>query len=371
MKRILFFSISLCLVLNLVAQPAARRKEQAEKQKSRATGLTERARLTYPVQQDMPDDAMWSREVYRTLDLTKDENAALYYPVEPVNGRMNLFTLVFRLVTNNMVPAYDYRLDGNEVFTTDNKINVKDLLDRYHIYYEENNGKFKIENADIPSNEVMSYFIKEVAFYDQHTGSYHKKVTAICPVLHRTDEFSSAPIKYPLFWLNYKDLSTYLTRNPVMTSNLNNSATMSVDDYFSMNMYKGEVYKTTNMQNRLIMQYCETDSARIAEEKRIDQQLVDFEKNIWSQPEKPKPSVAANADAVKDSAAVAKTDEKKSVRRSRSARRSRGTSGSSSKSKSSATKSKSTKTKSTASKSSKPKSSGSSGARASVRRQRH
>lgn len=146
---------------------------------------------------------------------------------------------------------------------------------------------------------------------------------------------------------------------------------MSVDDYFSMNMYKGEVYKTTNMQNRLIMQYCETDSARIAEEKRIDQQLVDFEKNIWSQPEKPKPSVAANADAVKDSAAVAKTDEKKSVRRSRSARRSRGTSGSTSKSKSSATKSKSTKTKSTASKSSKPKSSGSSGARASVRRQRH
>ncbi|MBR5764354.1 MAG: gliding motility protein GldN [Bacteroidaceae bacterium] len=371
MKRILFFSISLCLALHLMAQPAARRKELADKQKSRATGLTERARLTYPVQQDMPDDAMWSREVYRTLDLTKDENAALYYPVEPVNGRMNLFTLVFRLVTNNMVPAYDYRLDGNEVFTTDNKINVKELLDRYHIYYEENNGKFKIENADIPSNEVMSYFIKEVAFYDQHTGSYHKKVTAICPVLHRADEFSSAPIKYPLFWLNYKDLSTYLTRNPVMTSNLNNSATMSVDDYFSMNMYKGEVYKTTNMQNRLIMQYCETDSARIAEEKRIDQQLVDFEKNIWGQSEKPKPSVAANADAVKDSTAVAKTGEKKSVRRGRSARRSRGTSGSStsssSKSKSSATKSKSTKAKT-----SKPKSSGSSsGARASVRRQRH
>ena len=260
MKRVLFLLMIALAAETVMAQPKARRQQQAKQQQqqkaqSQNQGMSVRARLMFPTAVDMPENVVWRRDIYREIDLNKDSNAGLYYPVEPVNGRMNLFTLVFRLVTNNMVPAYDYRLDGNEVFTTDNKINVKDLLDRYHIYYEENNGKFKIENADIPSNEVMSYFIKEVAFYDQHTGTYHKKVTAICPVLHRTDEFSSAPIKYPLFWLNYKDLSTYLTRNPVMTSNLNNSATMSVDDYFSMNMYKGEVYKTTNMQNRLIMQY--------------------------------------------------------------------------------------------------------------------
>lgn len=369
MKRFLFFTISLCLALQIAAQPAARRKAQADKQKSKANGLTERARLSYPVQEDMPEDAMWSREVYRTLDLTKDANAALYYPVEPINGKMNLFTLLFKLVVNNMVPAYDYRLDGNEVFTTDNKIKVKELLDRYHIYYEEENGKFKIGDADIPSNEVMSYFIKEVAFYDQHTGSYHKKVSAICPVLHRTDEFSTTPVKYPLFWLNYKDLSTYLSRNSVMTSNRNNSATMSMDDYFSTNMYNGEVYKTTNMQNKLIMQYCETDSARTAEQKRIDKELVDFEKNIWGQQEKPKPVV--KAEAATDTTAVTKDEktEKKSVRRGRS-RRTRGSSSSSS---SSSSKSKATKTKTPKQKTAKVKSSGSSssGARASARRQRH
>ena len=46
-----------------------------------------------------------------------------------------------------------------------------------------------------------------------------------------------------------------------MTSNLNNAAVMSVDDYFTKNMYKGKIYKTNNMQGLTIAQYCPNDSA--------------------------------------------------------------------------------------------------------------
>lgn len=35
---------------------------------------------------------------------------------------------------------------------------------------------------------------------------------------------------------------------------------MSVDDYFTKNMYRGKIYKTTNMLGKTLREYCETDS---------------------------------------------------------------------------------------------------------------
>lgn len=58
----------------------------------------------------LPEDVVWMREIYRTLDLTKDTNGALYYPVEPQGNKMNLFATVFRVAwQQKKIPAYEYR----------------------------------------------------------------------------------------------------------------------------------------------------------------------------------------------------------------------------------------------------------------------
>jgi septal ring factor EnvC (AmiA/AmiB activator) len=59
---------------------------------------------------------------------------------------------------------------------------------------------------------------------------------------------------------------------------------MSVDDYFTRNMYKGKIYKTSNMLGKTLAQYCPTDSAMSKEQKRIEGELKEFEKNIWGDP---------------------------------------------------------------------------------------
>lgn len=48
------------------------------------------AQRQYPGSPGLPEDVVWMREIYRTLDLTKDTNGALYYPVEPQGNKMNL-----------------------------------------------------------------------------------------------------------------------------------------------------------------------------------------------------------------------------------------------------------------------------------------
>lgn len=228
-----------------------------------------------------PTDVVWKRDIYRTLDMTKEKNAALYYPVEPLGDRVNLFTLVIRLVADGKVPAYEYRSDGNELFTEDNKYKVTDMLEKFYIYYEEKDGHITINDSDIPSGEVLSYFIKESSFYDQRTATYTTRVTAICPVLHRSGDFGSDVTKYPMFWLNYDEVSPYLGMTPLMTSSYNNVSNMSIDDYFVRSLYDGDIYKTANLQNKLLAQYCPTDTAMKAEQQRIEKELVTFENKLW------------------------------------------------------------------------------------------
>ena len=309
-KSLIAIAALLLCAQGAVAQPKARLKAQAEAEKKSETSLSERAKAQYTAQMPAPTDVVWKRDIYRTLDMTKEKNAALYYPVEPLGDRVNLFTLIIRLVADGKVPAYEYRSDGNELFTEDNKYKVTDMLDKFYIYYEEKDGKLTIADSDIPSGEVLSYFIKESSFYDQRTATYTTRVTAICPVLHRSGDFGSEVTKYPMFWLNYDEVSPYLGMTPLMTSSYNNVSNMSIDDYFVRSLYEGDIYKTANLQNKLLAQYCPNDTAMKAEQQRIEKELVTFENKLWGI-EEPDTTTAV---------ATEKKAEKKSVSRRPAAR---------------------------------------------------
>lgn len=282
MKKIFLIILTACFAGTVSAQPAARRQQQQTKQNaSNAQNITTRALISYPTTAPMQEDVVWRRDIYRTINLTDDANAGLYYPVEAVGTQMNLFTYLFKLMMRGKINAYEYRLDGNEVFNEASKIKPLAFLDNYHIYYEKKGNGINIDNSDIPSKEVKSYYIKECAYYDQRTATFHTKVIALCPIMSREDDFGDAPQTYPLFWVKYDDVAPYLSKQIIMTSDLNNAATMTLDDYFAKTMYRGKIYKTTNMLGKTLSQYCKTDSAMSKEQKRIEGELLAFEKNLW------------------------------------------------------------------------------------------
>ena len=311
MKRINLIALLVAVncqlsIVNCYAQPQKSRVQNnnrptAVRNNANSTAVgTDRASLMFPTAVDVPEDPSWRRDIYRSIDLTKDENAALYYPVEPQGGQMNLFTLLFKLLNTGKIPAYEYQLDGIENFQQSNRMHFKDMLDRQGIFYEVDGNSIKVNQADIPSADVLSYYVKESSYYDQNTATYHSRIVALCPVLHRAaDEFAVRSYvsedgeeneqnqnvqKFPLFWVKYDDVKNYLSGQDVMTSNINNAARMSMDDFFSTNHYKGDIYMTTNMQNKSLQQYCATDSLLKKEQTRIEKQMTDFEEHIWSTP---------------------------------------------------------------------------------------
>ena len=311
MKKILFLFLLWGMVQGIWAQPEARRQAAAQKKAAQQNGDTPtlRAQISFPTALPMDEDVVWRRDIYRELDLNNEANAALYYPVEPKGNQMNLFTTIFRLMMTGKITVFQYRMDGNESFAAADRVDPKSFLDNYHIYYEKQpNGRIKLDNSDIPSREVKSYYIKESSFFDQRSATFHTKVLALCPIMTREDDFGDGGTRYPLFWVKYDDLAPYLTRQQVMTSNLNNAVVMSIDDYFARNQYKGKIYKTNNLLGQTLSQYCTTDSAMAKEQKRIEAELVAFEKNIWGN--------QARKDSL-DSIANAAKDVKGSVRKNR------------------------------------------------------
>ncbi len=372
-SRTLFaLALAFACTLAAVAQPPARRKAAENKEQTAAqTAPKGSAYRDFPTAAAMPEDVSWRRDIYRSLDLTKDANAPLYYPTTPTNGRENLFTYLFKLLLRGQVKAYDYKLDGNEDFSEKNIVKAKELMDRYHIFYEQKDGKIRVTDSDLPSDEVKVYFIKESTYFDQHTATLRKKVTALCPVLKRGDDFGGADSQYPMFWVKMDDVAPYLGKLMLMGSNLNNAAMMSADDFFTLNRYEGDIYKTVNLQDRILANYCTEDSAMKKEQARIEKELDDFDRHVWG-----KDSVAPDTirvTLVRDTTAtVTKTPARRrtSSTSRRSSVSSKSSSSSRSSSKSASSKSTSTK-KAKTPKTRKPSTSSRSGGGYSVRRERH
>ncbi len=314
MRRILFIVLAISMTTLAMAQPQARRNQQQQKQaqQSNSNNITTRARIGFPTTATMSEDVVWRRDIYREMSLEDDANAGLYYPVEPMGTQMNLFTYLFKLMMSGYIKAYEYRLDGNEVFDESAKVKLLDFLDNYHIYYERKDGKVRLDNSDIPSREVKGYYIKESAYYDQGTSTFHRKVLALCPIMMREDDFGDGATKYPLFWVKYDDVAPFLSKQTIMTSNINNAATMSIDDFFTLNRYKGKIYKTTNMLGRTLAQYCPDDSAMAKEQMRIEQELLDFENNLFGDKVK-----KDSLDSIAKVQAETKTKEKKEKKANR------------------------------------------------------
>ncbi|MDE6278111.1 MAG: gliding motility protein GldN [Muribaculaceae bacterium] len=252
------------------------------------TVVTERMQAFYGDDNSTITDAdrQWMRVIYRSIDLDKDRNAPLYFPEEPVEGQENLFRIILKQLAEGRVPAYEY-LDGREVFTDQYKVNLRDVFDRFGIPYTsakgstEKNPKYSVDENDVPTNEVLSYFVVERWEFDTRRNKLRPVVEAICPVLHRSGDFGGDALKYPMFWVKFSDIRPYLAAQTIFVDDDNNLPTCSYDDFFTLNMYDGEIYKTRNLKNRSMVQmYSDPDDLKRAQDS-IQGRLDHFEDKLW------------------------------------------------------------------------------------------
>lgn len=288
-KKILSLAILTLVAAGAIAQVESdggvRRRSDRDKKKTEAGAgqVTPRMQDFYVEKSPHDADMEYMRKIYRRIDLTKDANTPLYFPEDVVDGQENLFRLMLRLVCDGTIPAYEY-LDGREVFTDQYRLNVPEMLDRFDIYYTQSgsgkNAKVEIPEADVPTGQVLNYYILEKWEFDRRSNQMKTRVEAICPVLNRISDFGG-DTRYPMFWIKFDALRPFLANQYIFLTDDNNLPTYSLDDYFNLVMYDGEIYKTQNLRNLSMNQMFPDEEDLKHAQDSIDKRLREYGKHLW------------------------------------------------------------------------------------------
>lgn len=209
--------------------------------------------------------ATWRRDIYRDVP-NMEGNETLFYPTVSTDKRANLFSLLINLLSDNTIKAYRY--DDQPDFNTDNARDIKEVLDENKIAYTAvDNRKVSVSKEEIAKANVISYFVKERWYYDIKTGKGDVRVVAICPIICDRGR------TFPMFWVNFDDISVYLARaiSPVAVANVTPVlSNASMFDIFRNRYYRGCIYQ---VGVRNLSQYFTTPESLKQERDRIETEL--------------------------------------------------------------------------------------------------
>lgn len=232
-----------------------------------------------------PDDIYWQKVVYRVLDLREKMNYPLYYPEVPGDGRESLFSLIFKLLNEKKVPAFRFD-QKDEKFMKDNMIDFEeDILKKFEVIYKTKTDPktkqktFQVDDVDIPNKDVIKYYMKEVWFFDKNSSTFNVKIIAICPVM--VVDRGTGVQSYPLCWIPYDNLRPFFVQKEVMITDHNNGARMSYDDLFIKRRFASTLYKESNLQNRMLLEYNATPEDVKREQARIKTDIINEEQDLW------------------------------------------------------------------------------------------
>lgn len=231
-------------------------------------------------------DTPWKRIIYRELNLDSVANAPLYYPPRPTsNGRKNLFSILFGLINRGELAAYEYEDLGVENYDDTKKIRFEEFLDRFGIMYTQEKRPVQgsdivVLDADIPSEWVKSYYIKEIHYFNPLTSTVEVAIESLCPILTEEVDLEGV-VKIPLFWVKYQALKPYLIQNYVMLSDYNNAELGTLDDYFQLSSYLGDIVRVENLRGRSIEQGKNSPEEIAQERHQIEKELSSFKEKVY------------------------------------------------------------------------------------------
>ncbi|MDR1089659.1 MAG: gliding motility protein GldN [Prevotella sp.] len=209
--------------------------------------------------------ATWKRDIYRDVP-NIEGNETLFYPTVSTDTRVNLFSLIINLLADNTIKAYKY--EDQPDFNENSERDIREVLFENKIAYAVvDNRTVSVTQEDIAKANIVSYFVKERWYYDIKTGKGDVRVVAICPVICDRGR------TFPIFWINFDDISVYLARaiSPVAITNVTPVLTnASIFDIFRNRYYKGSIYQV-GMRN--LSQYFTTTESLDKERARIEKEL--------------------------------------------------------------------------------------------------
>jgi gliding motility associated protien GldN len=249
------------------------------------TDISKKKPMAFPYLREA--DVMWSKKIWRIIDLREKMNQVLYFPTIETEGRNSLINLLLKSIEDGLLTAYDARNDDEfkVPMTYDQVKEAFGAITRTRRVRDPETGEFNDVPVEgqIRSEEIKQIMIKEEWFFDKQTSTMNVRIIGLCPIqeYYRDEDINHENVqRRKVFWIYYPEARDILAANAVLNTH-NTAYNMSFDDLFIKRRFTSYVVKESNVyNNRAISQYL-TGRDAMLESKRIEQQIFNWEQDLW------------------------------------------------------------------------------------------
>lgn len=225
-------------------------------------------------------DVMWSKNIWRVIDIRQKMNLPFGYPQKP------LIQILHEAAKRGDITVYDPAVEDADQF--------KKVMARADVIKTgcsiDTSMQIDPENPDreievISKNElswdrIKKFRIKEVWYFDTKLSAMQVRIIGIAPVMEDYDANGNYRGDMTMYWIPYAQLRDLLAKEEVFNAG-NDSQRYSWDDLFEMRYFQSYIYKESNVYDRNIQEYASGVDAQL-ESDRIKQQMFEYEHDMWN-----------------------------------------------------------------------------------------
>ncbi len=242
-----------------------------------------------PYQYVREADVMWSKTVWRKIQLKEKINHPLYYPERIMGERMSLMSLLLWGIKNQGLTAYDEDVStGDEFAVVMSQEQIQERLGakkEYTTVTDVETGEVteRVVEGEAHPEEIKELLLKEVWFFDKQRSVMEVRIVGICPIrMYKRDpndpDAKLEPMK--VFWIYYPEARKILANHYVFNSR-NNVQAGTFDELFLSRRFSSYITRESNVYNdRPISQYT-IGLESMLEAERIKENIYNYEQDLW------------------------------------------------------------------------------------------
>ncbi|MBN2349482.1 MAG: gliding motility protein GldN [Bacteroidales bacterium] len=235
-------------------------------------------------------DVMWSKVIYRMIDLRQKKNLQLYYPTQPIGERMSLIDLLLYGIDNEGIRAFSPDDPLNEFTVPMTRDQIDAAMDAgvdTIKTQDPSTGQLveRVIERDRRTDQVKLVLVKEKWFFDKAKSVMDVRIIGICPIrIYNREDDQGMPtedvLRRKTFWVYFPEVRPILANHETFNDH-NDAQRISFDDFFWQRRFDSFIFAESNVyNNRLINQYTLGIDALLESEK-IRESLFKMEHDLW------------------------------------------------------------------------------------------